>query len=544
MGNRIIGIDLGATTLRLAHLEVGFRRVTLRRVETHATAPEAATLSSIERVTARMAQLAPLLPSLHDDQEFTELAVALPGELVTFRLIDLPFSDPRRIESVLSYELETEVLQPIDELVIDHVLVRQASEGGATRVLVAAAPKAAIAQVVAKAAELGLPLRSIGAAPLAHLAGLGEEIEQPRLLVDIGASEAVVVAVHRARPELARSIPFAGRWFSEAIATAFHLDGDTAERTKLEAGFIAHAGMRPESPPQRRMDACLREAVRPLVRELRQTLAAYSASYGGTLSGLWLTGRGAQLPGLAEHLQAELELPVSAPPSLPLPVDEAFAPDAAVAVGLAFQTAEQGLQVDFRKGEFAYRSDYSFLRGKAVALAGALAAVLLFAGLNAFASLRGLHQEEERLQTRLDRAAAELFGADRAKKMDARAISEELRGKGGHAEVVPIPSVTAFDLLDEVSRQAPPSEKIRLDISELKIEPKKIYLKATTQTNQQMDDFADELKKIDCFKELQKGKSRTVSGPSQPSSDTRSGETKTVPTELKEFDFNITTTCP
>ena len=118
----------------------------------------------------------------------------------------------------------------------------------------------------------------------------------------------------------------------------------------------------------------------------------------------------------------------------------------AQALGLALAEAAPVPQVNLRKGDLAYRSDYSFLRGKARFMSVATLCILACAGLNAAAALRGLRKEADALELQMKAATTELFGTP---MLDGRAVSEELKGgpKGGAPN---IPSVTAFDVLGNI----------------------------------------------------------------------------------------------
>src|SRR5262249_49145172 len=154
------------------------------------------------------------------------------------------------------------------------------------------------------------------------------------------------------------------------------------------------------------------------------------------------------LVGLRELLTAELG--ISAEPGPGPDEDAGQLGDRADLLAVALGMAQVGLglglplRLNFRKGEFAYRSDYSFLRARAVSFGGAALAILFFAILNAAVALHGLRQENEPLAARLRKQTTELFGAPRG---DARAISEELK-EGQKSGGPPIPTVTAFDVFD------------------------------------------------------------------------------------------------
>lgn len=546
MAHRIIGVDLGASAIKLARYDAGFRKASLldgALVPAAAPASGAAGAPSpgalpFERVVAQLAALRQHL--VHDKGMADELYVALPGEYLTFRVIDLPFSDPRRIESVLGYELESQIMTPLDELVIDHVVV--GARGGETRVLVAAAPRELVRAVVDAATAEKLVLRQLGAAPLVYSAIWGpasRAVPGATLVIDVGHDATAACVLREGTPEFARTISRGGRHFTEAVARGYRLDTEAAERAKLDGGFIAHPGMQPQSPSQARMDTSLREAARPLVRELRQTLAAYRAAYGVGVERIWLTGGGARLAGLRELLLEELG--VAAEPGPGAGEDAGKLGERAdlftVALGMAQVGLGNPLRLNFRKGEFAYRSDYSFLRARAAYFGGAVLAILFFSIVNAAVALHGLRQENEHLVARLRKRTTDLFGAPRG---DARAISEELK-EGQKSGGPPIPTVTAFDVFDEISRRIPAGDKLKLDVLELDIKPKRTYIKATAETAQQVDDLADALGKIECFTEVQKGKLRTVTASTRPAPD---GQTPSGPTELKQFELTITTTCP
>jgi general secretion pathway protein L len=347
----------------------------------------------------------------------------------------------------------------------------------------------------------------------------------------------------------ARSIPRGGEELTVAIGDAFKMSPRDAEEAKHQQAFVARPGSAMPSPAHQRVDAVVREALRPLMRELKQTLAAFRAAGESGPDRVLCTGGAARLNGFVDHVAAELDIATA---RLELVADDPFLDEEmaerarradarasvelpAQALGLALAAAAPVPQVNLRKGELAYRTDYSYLRGKQGYLVAAVLAILAFAAINAAASLRGLRKESEALEARLRKQTIELFGEPR---LDGKAVSEELRNgpKGG---APPVPTMTAYDLLDEISHHVPGADKAKLDILELDIKPKKTYLKGTVETGAQFDELADELAKIECFEHVEKGKLSTVTAP--PSGDNAAGD---KPRELKQFTLNITTTCP
>jgi hypothetical protein len=102
----------------------------------------------------------------------------------------------------------------------------------------------------------------------------------------------------------------------------------------------------------------------------------------------------------------------------------------------------------------------------------------------------------------------------------------ELLRKGAREELAPLPKATAFDLLDQISRKVPPGDRVKLDVTELDIRPKKTFIKGTADSGAAVDEIATKLKEIDCFEEVTKGAITEVSGGG------------------KQFTLNVTSKCP
>ena len=136
------------------------------------------------------------------------------------------------------------------------------------------------------------------------------------------------------------------------------------------------------------------------------------------------------------------------------------------------------------------------------------------------ASYRSLNREGEALDARLASETRTLFGTART---DATTIEKELKagGKDGN----PVPDSTAFDVFNEISRAMPDRDKVRLDVLELDIKPKKTSVRATVDTLGDVDDVVKAMKTITCFEDIKQGRTQDVG-------------------KVKEFTLEIKTRCP
>jgi hypothetical protein len=98
--------------------------------------------------------------------------------------------------------------------------------------------------------------------------------------------------------------------------------------------------------------------------------------------------------------------------------------------------------------------------------------------------------------------------------------------KGFREELAPVPRATAFDLFEQISKRVPAADRIKLDIAEIDIRPKKTFIKGTVDSATAVDEIAERLKEIDCYEEVTKGAVTEVSD------------------ESKQFTLNVTSRCP
>jgi general secretion pathway protein L len=533
MAHLICGIDLGAFSVKFAFLDVGFRQTTLRGfLETAVPAGDAPLVErQADAVREGFAQAREATPYL-----------AIPGDQLSVRVLNLPFTDARKIEQVVGYELEGQIVHALEDVVFDHLVVGTNGEG--STVLAAAAKRDDVAALIAANEAQGTHPRALYAAPAVYHTLLpaapaqAEEGAPPppcQMIVDIGHARTNICIVREGQTLHARTIMRAGTHLTQAVAKAFQADLDRAEQAKRGDAKLLPPGHSGHTALQAKLDAVLREGLAPLVRELRQTLASFRAGLKLEVDALLITGGTGRLKGLLPFLEAELGLPARFLAVRPLlasgpdvePVDVATvqsdeSESHALAAAIALAASQGSRELDFRRGPFVYRASFSALRQRAPHLAGLAVAMLLTAGMDIGARLSNLGDEKKVLAKQLKTATTELFGQPRE---DAREIATLLR-KGGKDDLAPLPKATAYDLLDQISRKVPSADRAKLDILELEIKPKKTYIKGTVDSGALVDEMATKFKEIECFEDITKGAITEVSG------------------GAKQFTLTIATKCP
>src|SRR5688572_22330175 len=247
-----------------------------------------------------------------------------------------------------------------------------------------------VSGLLASLASEGVDPRALYAAPMIYETLMGDDpapaVKGPgtplRAVIDVGHTRTNVCVLRGTQAVFGRTILRGGASLTAAIASDFNCDEATAEeikhhRTRIGANSTAEAV---------RLDGIVTEALTPLLRDIRLTLASVRSRVKEPLQNLLLTGGTAALAGLDEYLAAELEIPVSVWDGAMgvRPVDAAELggvesdeegvaaeePDSrfALAAAAAWAGVRGDRRLDLRKGPFVYKASLSILRLKAVHL--------------------------------------------------------------------------------------------------------------------------------------------------------------------------------
>jgi len=454
--SRILGIDVGKAVVRAALLRVSYRKVTL---EALGEAP----VTGLEIDAIREAV---------GTHKADGIATAISGEKTFYRSLDMPTSALKELEAVLPFELEATIPFEITEAVFDHRVDK--STGGDTVPIFAAIARIDDVKLRIDAIReaLGMEPERIGtgALPLANLAGVMPEIDKP-FGKEIAAGEI--------------ALPVAILDLGEATSDIVILrGGEPVFARTLSRGTLGLPGTAPA-----------------LSRELRQTLAAWRASGGSPLAGLYLVGGGASTQGAEAYLSTELGITILPLPKPKLegvtPEQEAMLPRFAKAIGLAMGLAGKARGLNLRKGELEAARSYPFLREKIPLLAGLGAAVIVSFVFSLLAQQRSLSSEHDMLISRLETATGDVFDKETKDPDEARTMLE--KGPAG-ADEDPLPRADAFDVMVKLSEIVP--KETTHDVLEFELNRGHVQIQGTVPSIPDAQAIADKMKEHKCFKDV------------------------------------------
>lgn len=556
MAQRIVGLDLGSHSIKVIHVEprgragdfevVAYEEVPLPPAEIGEGEP--LPLDARHEIALKDLDERGLLAG--------DLVVTgLPGDAAAVRTLKFPFSDPRKIEQALPFELESEIPFDIEDVVYAWSLLSERGNraGGEFEVLVAFARREAVADHLDLLARAGVDPRHVEFDALAlddlfdgvFRAGYGDELEgghapsttpggtviesgpdapQPGIaIVDIGHLRTSVCVLAKERVVSAHTILHGGADATRALAKELALPPEEAERGKRKEAFIEVTGAVAQFPEQVQISDILKRAYAPIARRLRQVFQASVSSSRVRVTKVLLVGGGSRVLNLDRHLAEVLNVRVERGREVgarlggvaPLGGAEAAvgkveAPEAALALGYALSGLvgdKSRARIDFRTGEFAWKGDLDFVKERAVSLGVWAAVVLAFFAVGGVARAWVLGDQEEALLEKQSAACESILGTkvESASRCLAM-IQERIQGQSGDT----VPDWSAVDTYLEVSKRMPPPGTLTRKVSELDINPERVRLKATTQDFDDVDKIVSGLQAGRCFESVDKGKARNV----------------------------------
>lgn len=307
MPHEVVGLDIGTSAVRAAELHVNGGRPSLRVFSQVGLPPGAIVDGEIQDSSA----VSDAIGRLWHNGHFTSksVVVGLAGLRAITREIDLPWVPDDEVESAVRFQSEEVIPFPPDKTVLstqvldDHEALDGTSE---RRVLVAAAHREMVNGVVEAVERAGLHIERVDLVSSALVRALVEsvpEAEKPEAIVSVGAGLTVIVVHQQGRPQFVRTVGIASNLATTAISSALDLPFADAEAIKRRLG---DSEARVQSA-----EHAVQTTIAELVGEIRSSIQYFASLPGRSpITAVTVTGAGAQLRGLVDELQRQVQIPV------------------------------------------------------------------------------------------------------------------------------------------------------------------------------------------------------------------------------------------
>jgi len=413
---------------------------------------------------------------------------SIPAELVSYRNIQMPFRDRKRIRQAIVFEVETMVPFPIEDLIVDFTVVDQLDQ---TEILAASIRRTCIADYLEYLQRHNVDpgLLDIRGVPMALLLLKRDDMPDSGLLLEIGRTRNTMVLFLKKRISLIRTFPFSNGLIAQAIGNQQHERPEgTLTDEKIESLFSSF---------------CV---------DVQHTIHAFEGWRKGEVKpeGAFITGEGSLYPETESILERALNIPVeriNAARDARVAMDDEIAQawDPATmdnALALALRDTKQGMGFNFRKGEFEVKTRYVGLRKliRNVAIFLVIIVSLLVSDLGTeqyFLKKRYIMLDNKIIQifrqtlpevTRIVDPVQQM----RAKINEIKSADLSLPGIGREEKVL--------DLLRDISLRVPGSLDVK--VLSMVVDPETVQIKGETDTFNTVDNIKKGLEPSQYFSEV------------------------------------------
>lgn len=310
--NRVIALDVGANTLKLAEFNV--LKNDALELSAYSTAELGLDPQSDE---ARGPYLADAITDLIHATGIKPgpVKVSVSGQSVFSRYVKLPDVDPEKIDQIVQYEAAQNVPFPIDEVVWDYQQLDSTEDG--LEVLIVAIKTEVLEEVTDAVLDSGLATELVDVAPMAiynsaffnYQASLGEECT---LVLDMGSRSTNLIFIEGGRV-FSRSIPVAGNAITQLVMKDFDVEYADAEALKYEHAQVAFGGAYEplEDEDKERISKAVRSVMTRMHAEINRSLNFYRGQQGGSPPvRVLLTGGTSIIPHVDTFLNEKLGVEV------------------------------------------------------------------------------------------------------------------------------------------------------------------------------------------------------------------------------------------
>jgi type IV pilus assembly protein PilM len=466
VARRLIGLDIGTNAVRVVEIEPAADLPLVTTFGQVALPPDAMRDGEVVDGAAVTAAIQRLWKEL--SLRKGEVRVGVASTRVLVRTLDLPMMSESDLAGALRFQAQELIPIPLDDAVLDFQVLEDLPVGepgpdGAPpaqmqRILLAAAHKDTVGNLVAAVRAAGLTVAAVDLVPLALIRAIGRRVADNGLgaeaIVSVGGGVTVMVVHETGLPRFVRVLGLGGRVLTDAIARDLEIPFEQAEALKRQTNQA------PEQIAERARVAMTRPLAE-LVEQVRGSLDYYRAQPGAPrLLRVTLTGGASLTPGLAEQLGVLVGLPVEvATPreqlaigDIGFPSDrvETLDPYLPTPAGLALGGLASGRRINLLGPEGRAAAN----RQRSLMIAGVIGA-LLFVLLVGIWWLRKSAVDSEK--DRLSQAKAEVatLEAQKASLADAATAQAEVDTLKGEVQAVLAQDVSWARMLQEIARTIP-----------------------------------------------------------------------------------------
>ncbi len=311
--NRIIGLDVGADSVKLVELKK--TKDGLELVRARVTDIETEGLFSIkdevEKTKVYKDLLKKAIARTLDAEKIrhSRAAIAVSGLSSFVRPVKLPKVAPKKIEQMAKYEAQQQVPFAIDEIIWNYQVLGETPEGEMNLILVAV-KKDIIRNLIATVSNglLSVEFVDITSLALYNALHFNQACEPGTVILDIGKETSNIILT-TGEKAWTRSIPVAGDEITKALASDLGIALEEAERLKKAEGAVG-----PPCQSEEKISKAITRVLNDILVETTRSIEYYKLQKLDTrFNRFILTGGSSRIKGIGEFFQNSLNLEFQEP---------------------------------------------------------------------------------------------------------------------------------------------------------------------------------------------------------------------------------------
>lgn len=360
---KIIGLDIGSFSIKAVEIVNKYNSYEISNFYENVI-PQIDELSPDLVIPACMEQL-----FQENNLQADRIVTAMPGQYISSRILPFGFSDPHKIDAAVYAEIEDAVPFNLDDMIVDHQILGQMNQK--TVALVVMTRKNFLGSFLEHLHRINIDPKLVDVDSLAfyNLCPYLEMTDGKCYgLVDVGHEKTSVCLVQDGVLRMFRSINLGGRYITEFLARDLEVSFNEAQRVKHRVSQVLTDQDHGEdmSPEDRMIADRITIASNTIVKELGRTLYAFKTWEKSPIEKVYLSGGTSVIKNFDQYLSNNLEVETS-PNRLEksdLKINSELTSQMpsmsqSIAIGLrAVRSVKRHSQINLRKGDFAYVTDY------------------------------------------------------------------------------------------------------------------------------------------------------------------------------------------
>jgi general secretion pathway protein L len=473
MPGKILGIDIERDSITAVKVEGGLRGYYITGCDRVMIEEEGGVDEALNALSERV------------DLKADTCISSIPGEQVSYRNLQMPFKDMKRIRQTIAFELETMVPFPIEDLIVDFTIIDQS---GQSELLAASVRRGYISEYLTHLQGHGIDPDILDIRGVSMVLWLLRQdgVPDDGILLEIGLKRNTMVLYLKRRISLIRTFSFGDGLIARAMSNT-------------PAGNLA------ETQTAERIESCFSL----FCTNVQNTLHAFGCQNNREVrpEKVFVTGDGSLYPDTERLLERFLDIPVERinvikDKRVHMGEDIAWLWNTGImdnALALALRDTKQGLGFNFRRDEFEVTKRYFRLKKEIRKAAIFLIVILSFLAADLGVDYYFLKKRYRMLDKQITEIFKQTFPGvkrivDPVQQMMVKIT--EIRKSG-----LSLPGISrdrkVLDLLRDISLRVPGSLDVR--VTRMVVDPEVVQVRGETDTFNTVDTIKKALEPSEYF---------------------------------------------